>query len=85
MSRLGDLLRKVGLLPAFTADDTLNASMENDLYDHNKMAENVVNATEQRRSSNRRLRAAIQDAKMRTSPFADWEQQVKGEHPRVRH
>ena len=85
MSRLGDLLRKVGILPAFTADDTLNASIENDLYDHNKVAADVVNATEQRRSSNRRLREAIHDAKMRTSPFADWEQQVKGERHRVRH
>lgn len=85
MSVLGDLLRKVGVLPQFTADDILDASVEDKFFDHQKAVAEISSATEERRSSNQRLRLAIRQARVRATPFAELENAIRGdqhrEHP----
>jgi len=80
MSVLGDLLRKVGILSHFTADDMLDASIEDKFYDQQQMVAKISQATEQRRQSRVKLRNAIAEAKIRSTPFAEFEEAIRRPH-----
>lgn len=77
MSLVGDLLRKVGILSQFTADDILDASIEDKFHDQQKAVAEIQNATAERRQSRVKLRRAIEEATIRSTPFADLEHAMR--------
>lgn len=78
-------LRRMRLLPEFSDDDTIDASIENTLYDHGKAVEAVKCATERRRSGNEQLRRILMAARVRSTTFSDFEHAIRREHDVRRH
>ena len=70
------MLRRVGLWRSYTADDIINASTEDASRTFEKSVAEVRQATERRKEGNASLRSAIQNAKMKTSAFGDFEDLV---------
>lgn len=72
------VLKRLGIAPAFTQDEMIDASIEDNLRDHGKAVNELVEAAQSRNASNERLREALQIAKLRTTAFADLEVALKG-------
>lgn len=72
------VLKKLGIAPDFTHDDMIDASIEDNLRDHQKVVSEFTEAADARHASNDRLRQALQIAKLRTTAFADLETAIKG-------
>jgi hypothetical protein len=71
MNWLLALLRRSGVLPAFSADEMLNASTEEAFRIHAKAVQEVAAATRKRTRSNQALRVSIQVAKLRIPSKAE--------------
>lgn len=71
------ILKRLGIAPAFTEDEVIDASIEDAFYDHKKTVDELLAETEGRKESNDRLRNALQIAKMRTTPFAELEHAMR--------
>ena len=71
------VLKKLGIAPEFTHDDMIDASIEDNLREHQKAVSEFTEAAQSRHASNDRLRAALQIAKLRTTAFADLETAIK--------
>lgn len=79
MNKFEQVLQRLGILPAFTEDDILNAENDDDLRTHSLVVSKVTAAIERRVHSNQALRRAIDVAKIKTNSFADFERRI-GEH-----
>jgi hypothetical protein len=65
------------LLPAFTADDVLNAEQEDALREHAEVVQAVKAQAEQRRSGNEKLRAALHEARQAMPVFGEFEHAMR--------
>lgn len=79
------VLKKLGIAPAFSDNEVIEASIEDSLRDHSKVVGEFIADATNRQASNARLRAALQLAKLRTSEFADLEVAMKGRRGRGKH
>jgi len=79
VSWLTSILRRVGVLSAFTADDVLNAESEDALREHKLVVEEVKTQSAARKQTNEKLRNALRQARVRTHAFAEFEQGIQGE------
>ena len=63
MSWLLGMLRRLRVLPDFTADDILNAENEDSLREHKATVEEVKVQSALRRQTNERLRSVLEQAR----------------------
>lgn len=77
MNRIAAFLKRIGILPAFTVDDVLNASTEDALRTHERAVEAMSEVTQKRVEGNEALRRSLRLATRRTNSFAEFERRFK--------
>lgn len=85
MSWVSDMLKRVGVLPEISADDRIDASIENSLHDHRKAVEELVQESVNRKAANDKLRSTLSEVKSRGTPWADFELSIRREIRRDSH
>jgi len=79
------LLKSLGIARDASVDDLIDASIEKALQDHRKVVEEVTTAVADRRHSNQRLRGALEQAKMRTKSFSEFEMSIRKDRTHAGH
>lgn len=72
------LLQRWGLIPHFSRDDVLNASIEDKARDTEIIVRRLEVANTKRLEANAKLRRSIQIAKRRTNSFEEFERHLVG-------
>lgn len=71
MSILGSLLKNLGYCRPITDDERSQAEVDDELFNHRKALERLSEATQLRRASNARFKAALEDAQAHSNVFKE--------------
>ena len=77
MKWIHDMLTRWHWLPHFTRDEELNAETENALHDQKRATRDMTEASGVLRESSQKVRAALTEARLQASTFAQFEQRIR--------
>lgn len=70
------LLQRLGIVPVFDEDDTINAEIEDKARDNERALGRLQDTYQKKREANTRLRHSIAIASQRTNSFEQFEQLI---------
>lgn len=77
MSWLSEFLKRVHIISPFTRDDELNAEAENALHDQRRALQDAKTEFQILHDKGTVLRDVMQEARLRVTSFAQFEQRIK--------
>ena len=72
-----EMLRRLGILPRYSSNEVLNASIEDTARDHELLVSKVAEASQRREVANKHLRQSIDKALMQTTALGQFEQRIR--------